>query len=204
MNWLAHILLSKRDIEYQLGNLLADLLKGKAWEGASASFIDGESMHKAIDIFTDSHPIVSASKTRLGKKGYLKGVVMDVLYDHFLTISWGNFSELSLLNFIAEFNLRALETTKEYPEEPKEFVNSLVASDRLAKYGSFEGFVSALQRIDSRLSPRIRACESTESYIIKVESNYENLRNDFANFFPELVSFFKEHELGCKVNNHLI
>lgn len=30
MNWLAHVLLSENHIEYQLGNLLTDPLKGKA------------------------------------------------------------------------------------------------------------------------------------------------------------------------------
>ncbi len=35
MNWLAHIFLSENHIEHQLGNLLTDPLKGKAWEGAS-------------------------------------------------------------------------------------------------------------------------------------------------------------------------
>jgi len=38
MNWLAHVFLSENHIEHQLGNLLTDPLKDKAWEGASDSF----------------------------------------------------------------------------------------------------------------------------------------------------------------------
>ena len=35
MNWLAHVFLSENNIEHQLGNLLADPLKGRAWEEAT-------------------------------------------------------------------------------------------------------------------------------------------------------------------------
>ncbi|MCW8876060.1 MAG: hypothetical protein OQJ89_05205 [Kangiellaceae bacterium] len=33
MNWLTHILLSKKDMEYQAGDFLADPLKGKKSKG---------------------------------------------------------------------------------------------------------------------------------------------------------------------------
>ncbi len=85
MNWLAHILLSKRNIEYQLGNLLADPFKGKLWPAANQALLDGVQMHKSIDMFTDSHETVVQCKARLGTKGYLKGVVVDLLFDHFLS-----------------------------------------------------------------------------------------------------------------------
>jgi acyl carrier protein phosphodiesterase len=35
MNWLAHLLLSKPDVESRLGNILADLVKGTAIERLS-------------------------------------------------------------------------------------------------------------------------------------------------------------------------
>ena len=77
MNYLAHTVLSKNSIEYQLGNLLADPLKGKRWEGASDEHYAGMRMHAAIDMFTDANKTISLSKSRLRKKGYLKGVVID-------------------------------------------------------------------------------------------------------------------------------
>ncbi len=39
MNYLAHTLLSKSNIEFQLGNLLADPLKGKRWPSAVMSIM---------------------------------------------------------------------------------------------------------------------------------------------------------------------
>lgn len=56
MNWLAHTLLSSKSIEYQLGNLLADPMKGRWWPGVSDEMVAGFQMHTAIDSFTDSNP----------------------------------------------------------------------------------------------------------------------------------------------------
>ncbi len=104
MNWLAHSLLSKRHIDYQLGNILADPLRGAAWPHASEAMKEGMQMHKSIDKFTDQHPLIAVSKARLGADGHLKGVVLDLLYDHFLSQSWASFSAVSLTAFLQTFN----------------------------------------------------------------------------------------------------
>lgn len=204
MNWLAHLLLSKPDIEYQLGNLLADPLKGRAWEGASGSFKEGLAMHKAIDVYTDSHPIIAESKSRLGERGYLKGVVIDVLYDHFLSNLWQQYSEVTLLGFMTAFDSKSVLTSQAYPTDARRFVHRLVASGNLKNYRTFDGFVSTLRRLDKRLSPRISKRDSTERYVENVQSNYGALRDDFEKFFPELVTFFKTHQLGSEAENYLI
>ena len=100
MNWLAHIFLSEKEIDFQLGNLLADPLKGKSWPEANKATQAGIRLHKKIDAYTDSHACVSRSKSRLGKKGYLKPVVIDIVYDHLLHKHWDNYAEESLHDFI--------------------------------------------------------------------------------------------------------
>ncbi|MCJ8313383.1 MAG: DUF479 domain-containing protein [Saccharospirillaceae bacterium] len=204
MNWLAHLLLSKRDVEYQLGNFLADPLKGKLWEGASDSMGHGMKMHKAIDIFTDAHPIVSKSKSRLGEKGYLKGVIIDLLYDHFLALNWDTYAVESQSEFLQTFNVAALKVSDNYPSQTKLIINKLVGSGYLGKYIEFEGFVESLRRIDNRLSARIKAKDSALNYIVLVEREFSNLKADFDLFFPELIEFFKNHELGSVSDNYLV
>jgi len=51
MNWLAHVFLSENHIEHQLGNLLTDPLKGKAWEGASTRIYAGDKNAYAYRLF---------------------------------------------------------------------------------------------------------------------------------------------------------
>jgi len=204
LNWLAHILLSKTDVQYQLGNLLADPMKGRLWDSAGQSLHDGVKMHKAIDVFTDSHGVVSVCKAKLGSKGYLKGVVVDLLYDHFLTLEWSKYSSVALEMFLDEFYSSALLASKSYPSEPREIILKIVKSSHLSSYGSFDGFALSLERIESRLSERIRGKDSAMRYLPVVENKYEEMKKDFDLFFPELVSFFKTHKLGDKTDNFLV
>ncbi len=192
MNWLSHIVLSGRDVDYQLGNLLADPFKGRAWEGASPSVRQGIEMHRAIDRFTDAHPVFRASTQRLGSTGRLKPVVVDLIYDHFLTLEWDQRVAEPMDEFLARFYTDAASRMADYPDEHRTFISRLISSDRLSSYGTMEGVEAALKAIDWRLSERVRRREVAVSYFAAVEREYEHLRDDFAAFFPRLVSFVHE------------
>ena len=58
MNWLAHTFLSAPNVHFQLGNLLADVVRGPERDAMNEDFGRGAACHKAIDAFTDSHPVV--------------------------------------------------------------------------------------------------------------------------------------------------
>ncbi len=64
LNWLAHVFLSEPDVEFRLGNLLADIVRGEELRRMSAGFQRGVQKHKQIDAFTDSHPLVKRSRSR--------------------------------------------------------------------------------------------------------------------------------------------
>jgi len=204
MNWLAHTLLSKKDIDYQLGNVLADPLRGAAWQGASEALVEGMKMHRAIDKFTDKHPILSSSKAILGADGHLKGVVLDLLYDHFLSQSWNLFSPIELDEFLLEFNQQAFGSSRHFPLKAKTIVGRMAATNLLGKYQAFDGLIPALERIDLRLSARTHAKETATQYIPVLEQQYDLLKADFDVFFPELVVYFKQHKLGSESDHYLI
>ncbi|MFC3194283.1 ACP phosphodiesterase [Marinicella sediminis] len=204
MNWLAHTLLSKQHIDYQLGNVLADPLKGKAWRGASQYLKDGMRMHKAIDRFTDGHELLTVSKSRLGDDGLLKGVVLDLLYDHFLSADWTGYAVMPLSEYLKRFNQQAMAVKNYFPDRPQTIVGRIAATNLLGQYRDMAGFEAALQRIDGRLSDRLRARETASQYLPLVEKNYAQLQNDFAEFFPQLSVFFKSHPLGSAVDHLLI
>ncbi len=85
MNWLAHVFLSELKIDFQIGNYLADPLKGKLWDSTSDDMRRAIKTHITIDSFTDTHKTVSKSKSRLREKGLLKPVIIDLTYDYLLT-----------------------------------------------------------------------------------------------------------------------
>lgn len=192
MNYLAHTLLSKSNIDYQLGNILADPLKGKRWEGASDDHYAGMRMHAAIDIFTDANATISLSKSRLRKKGYLKGVVIDMVYDYFLSKHWDKFVPQNLPSFVDEFNQNAILELDQLPSKASNFIELITTNNVLGSYVDFAGLEQAFRRIDTRLSPRILAKENTTSYIPNVVDNYVAIEKDFLEFFPQLEAMFLE------------
>ena len=191
MNWLAHLFLSENHIVYQHGNLLADLLKGRSWDGADARFDAGLAMHRSIDRFTDDHPVVARSKTRLGERGCLKGVVIDITYDHLLAKNWARFSRISLTEFVFAFHMNTPQALSHYPRNAQAFLNRLTATGHLLEYASFSAIEKALGRIDARLSPRVLRRETTSRYLPLVRRRMADLEDDFLLFMPDLITHFK-------------
>ena len=192
MNWLAHVLLSENHIEHQLGNLLTDPLKGKSWQGASTRVEAGIKMHLLIDSFTDAHPLVSESKAMLTPRGHLKGVVLDVLYDHFLSLHWEKFCTIEREIFLDDFRFKALEGIEGYPQKAQNVIHRVVGNRQLSSYAHMDGVVDAFRRLDNRLSERAKSKDSCERYIPLIAQNREALEANFLRFFPELMGEVKK------------
>ncbi len=201
MNWLAHTFLSKDSIDYQLGNILADPFKGKVWPGASHNFALGIEMHKCIDAFTDSHPVVLRSKSRLGKKGYLKGVIVDITYDYMLVKYWEQYSSVDFNDYLDKFYSRAKEAVLVYPKKEAAFVMRLIESDYLRNYDSLNGLAEAFGRIDNRLSDKVLKKESANKYLPLVEAQMSHIAGDFHSFFPDLINYVMSKSNERVLNN---
>ena len=191
VNWLAHIFISDSSIDYQLGNLLADPLKGRCWRGASRQLKDGFRMHASIDAFTDANAFFMRSKSRLGRKGYLRGVIIDIAYDQCLIRNWGCYSKVGLESFVNTFHENASVAVEGYPDDARLFVRRLIDHRVLASYGTFSGLETAFQRLDCRLSERLLARESALDYLPVLKREMEGIEEDFLHFFPLLVEHFK-------------
>lgn len=193
MNWLAHLFLSEHNTDYQLGNLLADPLKGKAWPGASEKLQQGMQTHRRIDAFTDQHPQVQQSKQRLGRAGYLRGVVIDIVYDHLLTQHWQQFATVEQPAFIDEFYSRATQIKNTLPTEASVFIESLMRSERLKKYTTLDELADAFIRTDKRLSARLKKKETTIQYLPIIEKQLAHIEKDFLTFFPLLQTHLQPY-----------
>ena len=192
MNWLSHVFLSENDIEHQLGNLLTDALKAKAWEGAGQGFYRGIETHQKIDAFTDAHAMVKQSKERLDKKGYLKAVVIDIVYDYCLSVHWERFASVGLDVFLLDFHTKARQEIHNYPEEAHRVTTRVIDNNILGSYRDFKGLEEGFKRIDKRLSPRILKKDTALSYLPLVIKNIKEIEEDFLIFFPELMAYVAE------------
>jgi acyl carrier protein phosphodiesterase len=60
-------------------------------------------LHRAIDTFTDAHPVFRESTKVTFRYHHYAGVIVDVFYDHFLAKNWNNYSDENLEEFIEFF-----------------------------------------------------------------------------------------------------
>ncbi|MFC0539223.1 ACP phosphodiesterase [Pelagicoccus mobilis] len=171
-----------------MGNLLADMTKGRAWAGAPSEFVRGTALHRQIDRLTDSDPIFKRSSRRIGEQGFLRGIVIDLVYDHFLSKNWRRYSDVALDVYLKRFYEEALESIEGYPSNAQRFIYSLVRSRRLNSYSEIAGIEAAMLQMDGRLSERLKRKETTVRYLPEVLGEYESLETDFLEFFPLLRS----------------
>ncbi len=193
MNWLAHVHLSPPDVEFQLGNLLADVLRREPRGVVSHAFEAGRCCHTAIDRFTDTHAVVQRSKTRIADSHRrYAGILVDIFYDHFLARHWDRFHEVSLREFTLRFHEQASSRKAGLPEDGADLIEYLVREDRLYSYIRLEGIETTLMRMSRRLSRRWgRIVRLQDAMPALKDASGTAMEQDFLEFFPELVAFVK-------------
>lgn len=201
MNWLAHIFLSEQNIDFQMGNYLADPLKCKAWDNASKDLTNGIKVHMIIDSYTDSHDIVKQSKSRLRKGGLLKSIVIDITYDYFLTKNWDKFCNIPFDEFTKNFYIQAKERLDFLPQNARASVERLIKFNILNKYQKVEHLEKAFGRFDKRLSVKLASRDTASSYFKSVAENVEHLEKDFLVFFSELCKEVKKNVNSEKITH---
>jgi acyl carrier protein phosphodiesterase len=158
LNWLAHVFLSGDNVEQRLGNLLADLVRGADRAAMSADFLLGVRRHQAIDSYTDAHPVVRRSRTRIGAEHRrFSGVLVDVFYDYFLATNWIRYSSQPLQDFTADFYADVRAHPLELPERARMTLDRIIQDGLLGAYRSLEGVEQSLRRLSRRRKARGRA-----------------------------------------------
>jgi acyl carrier protein phosphodiesterase len=187
MNWLAHILLSEPNVENRLGNLLGDLVKGKDLDRLEPKLRRGVTRHYAIDKFTDTHPIVKISKQRIDREySKFSGILVDVVYDHFLVKNWELYSHTIFTDFTAEISRSFSDYSGEIPQLAREVIDRMTSGDWLNSYQQLSGVEAALNRIDYRITARMGDRIKLVAAMPILEREYASLDRDFKLFFPQL------------------
>ncbi len=208
MNWLAHLLLSHSQnpsqnpsqdphlslLEFEWGNLLADAVKGQARMQMSQAFLRGAKCHFAVDRFTDEHPTAGRSRARLYPHfGKLSGIVVDILYDHYLARNWGRFHPQTLEQYSMERTLEFAGVPQYYPEPARKMLEYIASQNIFVSYASVPGIELTLARFSKRVSQRLKQEIHLEWAIpLLHETNGAldlALEGDFLQFFPQLQDF---------------
>ena len=186
MNFLAHAYLSFEEPDLIVGNIIADMIKGKQIEDLPHEIRQGIYLHRQIDMFTDSHPVVKESKSLFEKSaGRYGGLFLDISFDHFLAVSqkyepstgWGDFSQ---------YCYKALEGRS--ASLPSKFVSMFMymkSENWLQNYKHKWLIKKSFERVQNRASYLAEDANVYQEF----EDNYKEIGRSFDLFFPDLIEF---------------
>jgi acyl carrier protein phosphodiesterase len=199
MNYLAHQYLSGCNKEIRIGNFLGDFMKGKELTDFPRTIQVGITLHRIIDEFTDTHPLVARSKKLLHpRQGKYSSVLLDVYYDYFLAKNWTLYSHSPLEEFAKSVYDDFWELKTYFPKKVVEFLPHMRENDWFSNYKTYWGINKALQSIGRRAN----YSNTIQNALTDLQELEEELEKDFLIFFPELVArceeYFKEQKLEFK------
>lgn len=170
-----------------VGNFIGDFVKGRhLHEQFEPGIVKGIELHRAIDAFTDKHPVVKQSKTRLrATYRHFAPVIVDVFYDHFLAKDWALYhrENLSLFARNAYATLNTFDNI--LPERVKQMLPYMINGNWLVNYAQVEGIQRALTGMARRSPYDSKMDESVND----LRQHYTEFNTEFGLFFPELVKF---------------
>ena len=185
MNFLAHFYLSGEDEGLILGNYLGDFLRGSEMKKLPESIFRGIELHRAIDEFTDAHPLVrNSQKTLREGLGRYVPVAVDVIYDHFLAAMWKDYSEEDLQAFVNRKYAFLEKNRESLNPRAQGFLNYMQSHNILYNYQFDEG----IQRVFEGLNHRARFDTKLKEAVVEMNHHRILLEKDFRSFFPELIA----------------
>ena len=189
MNFLAHLFLSGEPAapayaDVLLGQFIADSVPGRQLETYPPAVQAGIRLHRAIDTFTDQHPVVRSSTRRLRAAGHGKyaGVISDMFLDHFLARNFAEYSPESLADFTQRVYALLGACQAGMPPRVQHFLPYLIQHNWLLGYAAPEGIARALSGLSRRAAPG----SGMETAVVELKANYEAYETDFQEFFPQL------------------
>jgi len=192
MNYLAHSYLSCGDEDLLLGNLVTDLIRKKDETAYSQSIRKGIDLHRKIDTYTDQHPIVHDTLPLIyPTQGKYASVVLDILWDYYLSINWKNFSGEELGEFTN--NVYSILEKNYHQIQDKIVVRfeSMIAHNFLLSCST----EAALQSTFTHLQKRAKFKANFDKVGEILEAHHDELNDAFMKMLPEMISYV---ELNCQ------
>jgi acyl carrier protein phosphodiesterase len=186
MNYLAHAYLSFGDPDILTGNMISDFVKGKKKYLLPAQIQNGISLHRAIDEYTDHHPVTKKAK-EIFRPAYrlYSGAFVDVLYDHFLAIDQQQFDQTGLFDF-SQFVYNSLENNLLWlPDLFAAMFPYMKDQNWLYNYREIRG----IKKSFAGLARRARYIPESDTATELFQKHYDQFAEYYQEFFPDLKAF---------------
>ncbi len=202
MNFLAHLHLAAHTGSSLTGNLLGDFVKGSLPTGLAAPFDEGIWLHRKIDAFTDGHPehkaAVACFEAPWRRFG---GIVVDMLYDHWLSQHWAAFSSDPLPRFLAQSYGQLLADHHVLPEGLPLPLKRMAEQNWIASYQRKEGLAQALNGIGRRLR---RPMPLGDALLTLDEAQWQGCEAGFLRFYPQLMGHSVQQLAQLRADSGLV
>ncbi|MEO6914632.1 MAG: ACP phosphodiesterase [Chitinophagaceae bacterium] len=187
MNYLAHAYLSFERPGILVGNMISDFIKGRAKFDYPEAIQEGINLHRAIDDFTDFHPVTREAKVFFRPQYRLySGAFVDIVYDHFLANDKLQFdSEKDLFDFSFRTYTMLRKYQQHFPYPFSRMFPFMESQNWLYHYREPEGISRSFEGMTRRAK---YLDESKIAFGIFLE-NYAALKDCYERFFPELKRF---------------
>jgi len=184
LNFLAHIYLSGESDDIRFGNFIGDYVKGSDYRKYPELVRKGIMLHREIDYFTDSHPVVRRAKLRFAN-AYHKyaGVIVDIFFDYCLANQWQSYYPEELPWFTERFYYLLESRFNQLPRSMLSFITSLLKHDWLMAYTTPEG----IEKVLKNMSIKTSLPDETEFAMNILNTQYDRINEEFSEFFPSLV-----------------
>lgn len=193
MNYLAHIYLSGNDTDLRIGNFIADSVRGKDFSMFPKRVAQGIILHRHIDTFTDSHPVVRLSKDLIRSEyGHWSSVIVDLYYDHFLAANWSDFDETPLDIYVDQFYQDLTENYQILPQKVKNFLPYMVEQNWLLNYATVEGISTIFNQMNHRTKNRSKMNFAP----IELVKFYDVIERHFRDFFADLQFHVQQQDIS--------
>jgi len=193
MNHFAHLLLSQPTVESTVGNLLGDFARGVDPATLSAPVRAGLFNHRAVDRFTDSHPLVLEMKQRFSRKRRrFAGIALDIYFDYLLLLHWQSFEQRAIEEVIAGFYQRMEAGQSMMPgDDMRHVTRRMIEYDWFGSYRDLDAIAESLDRV----AGRIRFANDFDNAIEELQANHDFIRDGFLVFFPQLRRHVEEQAI---------
>ena len=186
MNFLAHIYLSGSSDLIKIGNFIADGVRGNRYLSFDFEIQKGIVLHRAIDTYTDEHPLFRKCTKRLHSHyHHYSGVIVDVFFDHFLAKNWNYYSEESLEDFVQNFYISLTTYEMHLTEKAKMMQPYMIKQNWLLNYRSIDG----IEKILTQMDRRTKNVSMMRNSVTELKHYYSEFEQDFTDFFEELRTF---------------
>ncbi len=190
MNFLAHFHLAWPEPGLVAGALEGDYLKGPLRGQRPADIEAGVRLHRAIDAYTDSHPVMEdlrqAFPTHLRRYA---GILIDISFDHYLSLAWSRYHRQPLPDFALAVYSVLEHRHDQLGAGAQRMARRLVEYDILTCYHRWDAVTGTAERIGERLR-RGNALAGVEPALTPLRPALESA---FTAFYPELQDFAADY-----------